>query len=81
LLSNSAGFDKTGIRGLFHIETEPWQRQPRFGDPGAKAENGAELSELPTLSEVLGALGLKMEARTDKVDVYVVGHIEEPSAN
>jgi uncharacterized protein (TIGR03435 family) len=73
--------DKTGIRGLFHIETEPWQREPRVGDPGAKAENGSELSELPTLSQVLGALGLKLETRTDKVDVYVVGHIEEPSPN
>jgi uncharacterized protein (TIGR03435 family) len=73
--------DKTAIRGLFHIETQPWQRQPRVGDPGAKAEDGSELSELPPLSQVLGALGLKMEARTDKVDVYVVGHIEEPSAN
>lgn len=73
--------DKTGIGGLFHIETQPWQRQPRAGDPGAKADDGSALSELPTLSYVLGALGLKMEARTDKVDVYVVGHIEEPSPN
>jgi len=49
--------------------------------PGAKADDGSDLADVPTLFEVFERLGLKMEARNDKADVYVVDHIEKPSAN
>ena len=71
--------DNTGIQGLFHIETQPWQRMDAA--PDAKAVDGVTPSELPTLFQVFKDLGLRMEARTDKAEVYVVDHIEEPSPN
>jgi uncharacterized protein (TIGR03435 family) len=74
--------DKTGIEGLFHIQTSPWQDMTSAPpSPGAKAEGGSDLADLPTLFQVFERLGLKMEARNDKADVYVVDHIEKPSEN
>jgi len=76
-------FDKTGIKGLYRIETTPWlppgltQALPA----GAKAEDGSLIADLPTLFEVFEKMGLKMESKNDKVDVYVVDHIERPSQN
>jgi uncharacterized protein (TIGR03435 family) len=67
--------DKTGIEGLFHIETLPWQRMD-----AAQTIDGVP-SQLPTLFQVFADLGLRMEARNGNADVYVVDHIEEPSAN
>jgi len=75
--------DKTGIKGLYRIETKAWlppgltQELP----PGAKAEDGSLFADLPTLFEVFAGLGLKMESKNDAVDVYVVDHIERPSEN
>ncbi len=82
--TNRPLLDKTGIQGLFHIETRPWQSMDAGAappPPGAKADDGPDLADVPTLFEVFDGLGLKMEARTDKADVYVVDHIEKPSAN
>jgi uncharacterized protein (TIGR03435 family) len=85
-VENSTGrplLDKTGIKGLYRIETRAWlplgltQALP----PGAKAEDGSLFADLPTLFEVFEGLGLKMESKNDTVDVYVVDHIERPSAN
>ena len=39
------------------------------------------LADLPTIFEVLEKLGLKMEPEKDKVDVYVIDHVERPSEN
>ena len=68
--------DKTGIQGLFHIESRPWQDMVASPPP-----LGSGLAEFPTLFQVFEGLGLKMEARNDKADVYVVDHIEKPSEN
>ena len=75
--------DKTGIQGLFRVETAPWRELNASPPPlpGAKTEGGSDVADLPTLFEVLEGLGLKMEARKDYADVYVVDHIEKPSEN
>ena len=76
--------DKTGIQGLYHIETKGWLPMQMMGQPlppGAKAEGGSDLADLPTLFQLFEGLGLKMDARNDKADVYVVDHIEQPSEN
>ena len=75
--------DKTGIDGLYHIETTPFIPPgivPSFA-PGAKAEDGTPLEDVPTMFEVFERLGLKMEPEKDNVDVYVIDHIEKPSQN
>ena len=76
--------DKTGIEGLYKIDTQPWlpmQLMTSAPPAGAKSESGADFADLPTLFQVFEKLGLKMEAQKDKVDVYVVDHIERPSEN
>jgi uncharacterized protein (TIGR03435 family) len=74
--------DKTGIEGLYHIETTGWQGID-LGPPapGAKTEDGTDLADVPTLFMVLGKLGLKMESTKAKSEVYVIDHIEKPTEN
>ena len=75
--------DKTGIKGLFRIDTTPWlAMQPGQPPPvDAKAEDGTNISDLPTIFDVLKRLGLKMESQKATVDVLVVDHIERPTEN
>jgi uncharacterized protein (TIGR03435 family) len=75
--------DKTGIKGLFRLETKGWLPM-QVGPPpapGAKAEDGGDLADVPTLFTVFEQLGLRMESQRDKVDVYVVDHVEKPTEN
>jgi bla regulator protein BlaR1 len=74
--------DKTGIKGLYRIDTSGWLPM-EFGlspPPGAK-QDGVDVGDLPTIFELFEKLGLKMESTKDKVDVYVVDHIEKPTEN
>ena len=74
--------DKTGIEGLYHIETRPWLPMQTGPPPAPGAtEDGIAVAELPTIFEVLEKLGLKMEPQKEKVDVYVIDHVERPSEN
>jgi bla regulator protein blaR1 len=73
--------DKTGIKGLYHIETTGWQpMQVAPFPPGAK-QDGVDMADLPTIFTVFEKLGLKLESQKDKVDVYVIDHVEKPSEN
>jgi uncharacterized protein (TIGR03435 family) len=75
--------DKTGLRGLYHIETKPWipMRLGPAPAAGAKAEDGSEVADLPTLFTVFENLGLKLEAQQAPVEYFVIDHIERPDAN
>ncbi len=75
--------DKTGIAGLFHIETKPWQPINLGPAPpdGAKAEDGSDAADLPTLFTVFEALGLKLESQKDRVDIFRIERLERPSEN
>jgi uncharacterized protein (TIGR03435 family) len=75
--------DKTGIKGLFHIETKPWQPITLGPVPpdGAKAEDGSEAADLPTLFTVFEALGLELEPQKDRVDIFRIEQLEKPSEN
>jgi len=75
--------DKTGIKGLYHMETTGWlPMQPGPPPaPGAKAEDGTKVEDLPTIFTVFKRLGLKMESQKGRVDVYVIDHVEKPSEN
>ena len=75
--------DKTGIKGLYKIETTPWlpmEVATTSPPPGTK-QDGADVSDLPTLFTVFERLGLKMEPRKDQVEFVVIDHIEKPTAN
>ena len=75
--------DKTGIKGLYKIETTPWlpmEVATTSPPPGTK-QDGADVSDLPTLFTVFERLGLKMEPRKDHVEFIVIDHIEKPTMN
>lgn len=76
--------DKTGLHEAYKIDTQPWipmQLSTNSPPDGTKGENGAENRDLPTLFQVFEKLGLKLEAAKDKVDVYIIDHIDRPSEN
>jgi uncharacterized protein (TIGR03435 family) len=75
--------DKTGIKGLFHIETKPWiSMRPGPSPPaGAKGEDGSDVADLPTLFTVFANLGLKLEGQKAPVEVYEITHVERPVEN
>ncbi|HWE51786.1 MAG TPA: TIGR03435 family protein [Bryobacteraceae bacterium] len=75
--------DKTRLTGLFNIQTPGWAPfQPGpIPSPGAKAEDGSDLADVPTLAELFDKLGLRMESQKDKVEIYVIEHVEKPVEN
>ena len=75
--------DRTGINGLFHIETRPWLpiRPGPLPPAGAKGEDGSNIADLPSLFEVFTALGLKLEAQRAPVETFTITSIDKPGAN
>jgi uncharacterized protein (TIGR03435 family) len=75
--------DETGIKGLYHIETGPWlPMELGASNPAAGAkQDGIDVADLPTLFTVFERLGLKMQARKEQLAVYVIEHLEKPTAN
>jgi bla regulator protein BlaR1 len=75
--------DKTGLTGLYNIETEGWVPFiPRSGPPGDSAEEIAMADpSRPTLYAVFDRLGLKLESQKAPVDMYVIEHVEQPTEN
>jgi bla regulator protein BlaR1 len=77
--------DKTGLTGLFEVETDGWApMRPRVRPPGEEptAEDKAMADPIrPTLFTIFERLGLKMESQKATVDVFVVDHVERPSEN
>jgi uncharacterized protein (TIGR03435 family) len=75
--------DKTGIKGLYRIQTKGWQSLQASPPPapGTKTDDGSDIADVPTLFEVFERLGLKMEAQKGIAEVYVIDHIEKPSEN
>jgi len=65
--------DKTGVTGLYRIETKGWL------SIDATPTAGPDTADRPTLYEVFEQLGLKMEPQMDVADVYVIDHIERPT--
>jgi len=75
--------DKTGLKGLYKIETKPWlSMRPGPAPPaGAKGEDGSDLADLPTLFDVFTKLGLKLDAQKAPVEIIEITGIERPVAN
>ncbi len=75
--------DQTSLHGLFKIETRGWRElqpgpQPA---PGAKAEDGSDMADVPTLFEVFERLGLKLQAQKGTADIFVIEGVERPTEN
>jgi bla regulator protein BlaR1 len=77
--------DKTGLTGLFEVETDGWApMRPRVRPPGEEptAEDKAMADPIrPTLFTIFERLGLKMESQKAPVDVFAIDHVERPSEN
>jgi uncharacterized protein (TIGR03435 family) len=75
--------DQTGIQGLFNVQTSGWRDyQPGAPPPpGAKAEDGSDLADVPTLFDVFARLGLRLQAEKGTVQVFIIDHVERPSEN
>jgi uncharacterized protein (TIGR03435 family) len=70
--------DKTGLDGLFNLETTPWV--PDNPGPNFAAEAGTDPANLPTLPTMLQEqLGLRLEAQKETIEVLVVDHLEKPT--
>jgi uncharacterized protein (TIGR03435 family) len=75
--------DKSGLTGLFHIETTPWLPMNPGPPPaeGAKGEDGSLLADMPTLPGIFERLGLKLEPDKAPVEMFTIERIEKPDAN
>ena len=83
--------DKTGIQGVFDIKMQWWPHSsppPPADDtprsPAVEKRDGPrpDFASLSTLDTALQEqLGLKLEARKGRVDIYVIDHLERPSEN
>jgi bla regulator protein BlaR1 len=78
--------DKTGIQGLFNIQTEGWvPLRPRPPRPPGQEPTAEDLAfadpARPTIFQIFDRLGLKLESSKAPVEVFVVEQIENPSEN
>jgi uncharacterized protein (TIGR03435 family) len=71
--------NKTGIEGRFDIELPPFTRGAQT--PGTLVDGRPADLSAPSLAAVLQDVGLRLEPRKEIFDIYIVDHIEKPSAN
>ena len=71
--------NRTGLRGLFAVETAGWRPMVLPPPPPGNAP-AARFDDLPTIFTVLRTLGLALERQKATVPVYRVEHIERPTA-
>jgi bla regulator protein blaR1 len=69
--------DRTGLTGTFDFSLE-WSQEPDPARPPGSQSEDTGRSFLEALQE---QLGLKLKPTTGPVDVLVIDHVEEPSAN
>ena len=69
--------DKTGLAGRydFHIKFDPASQKPFDGVPSPKTSTD------PSIFVAIQDLGLRLEARRDAVEVFVIDDAEKPEAN
>jgi uncharacterized protein (TIGR03435 family) len=48
---------------------------------GAKAEDGSDMADVPTIFALFESLGLKLEVQKMPVEVFVIEHAEKPTEN
>jgi uncharacterized protein (TIGR03435 family) len=81
--------EKTGVTGLYNIQTDGWVDIRNVQRPNRPAQTDAQRAEdaafadpsRPTLFAVLEGLGLKLETQNAPVEMLFIDHIELPSDN
>jgi uncharacterized protein (TIGR03435 family) len=83
--------DRTGLDGLFAMETEGWLPMRASPPPPAGASNlnpgrpsgDGDMTDVarPTLFMVLNKLGLELKPQKGPVQTYIVEHVERPAGN
>jgi uncharacterized protein (TIGR03435 family) len=78
--------DKTSLKGLFNIQTEGWvPMRPRPARPAGQDPSAEDLAfadpTRPTLFQIFGRLGLKLESQKAPVETFVIESAERPSEN
>jgi uncharacterized protein (TIGR03435 family) len=77
--------DKTGLTGLYDIDTEGWvPMRSRPLPPGTvPTPESVALADpaRPTLFMIFEKLGLKMESSKAPVEMFVIEHVERPTEN
>jgi uncharacterized protein (TIGR03435 family) len=74
--------DRTGLEGLFELNTDGWT--PMIPLPlGGNEEEGRAFADpaRPTLYMIFDRLGLKMESSKAPIEMFFVEHVEKPSEN
>jgi uncharacterized protein (TIGR03435 family) len=70
--------NRTGLNGLFAVETEGWNPM-RLPPPPPGNAAAARYDDLPTIFTVLRPLGLELKQETATVPIYTIERIERPS--
>ncbi len=75
--------DKTGLTGLYKIDTEGWlPMQWALSPPPAGTKlDGQDAADLPSLFAIFERMGLKMEDQKEKADIVVIDSIQRPTEN
>ncbi len=76
--------DKTGFTGRFSLHLEFAIDDALAGLPNPEGPSGqpADINDRPSIRTALQEqLGLKLQASTGPVDVFVIDHVERPSEN
>ncbi len=77
--------DRTGLKGLYDIDTEGWvpMRQRPVPPGGSSDPESQAIADptRPTLYMIFDKLGLKMESSKAPVESFVIERVEKPSAN
>jgi bla regulator protein blaR1 len=80
--------DKTGLTGLFNIQTTGWRPEetiPVQASPDGRPPNAEQLAfadpSTPTLSDIFELLGLKLEAQKARVETLQLVSIQQPTEN
>jgi len=66
--------DRTEIKGSFDFKTEVDLEQ-------SEIRNNKRAAVIAALSDALPRLGFKLESRKERVEILLIDHAEEPSAN
>jgi len=78
--------DKTGLQGLYNIQTEGWvPMRPRPARPAGQEPTAEDLAfadpARPTLFQIFDRLGLKLESQKAPIETFVIESAERPSEN